>query len=237
MLNNPEVPVPSLESLDLVISNKLKEDDRFTISNTATRLRTLHLSSSHLNARFFNLAWPSLTHFSAASALTFDDCHDIFRQSANLQLCSLRCIRDCPDFQPHPEALIVVPQLRSFELHPHGDVGPLLDVLVLPSLRIMHIEFRDWDIPRLWPKSRVLALLSRSSCSIERLILAGKMISEDDLVECVERVPSLRDLVVTFREEESLLTDRVRAMLDGRRSDDQMIELEESGYLSGFHCS
>ena len=45
-----------------------------------------------------------------------------------------------------------------------------------------------------WQKSELFALLDRSSCSLCTLhIPIG--VPEDDLVECVERIPSLRNFI------------------------------------------
>jgi hypothetical protein len=69
-----------------------------------------------------------------------------------------------------------------------------------------------------WQKSELFALLDRSSCSLCTLHISNN-ISEDDLVECVERTPSLRSIIWRSRdddESESPLPDRVSRMLEQR---------------------
>jgi len=85
-----------------------------------------------------------------------------------------------------------MPNLVSLELNLYGpDIGCMWNNLTLPQLQEGNFMFSMEDP---WQKSELFALLDRSSCSLCTLHISTG-ISEDDLVECVERIPSLRNVV------------------------------------------
>lgn len=103
-----------------------------------------------------------------------------------------------------------MPNLVSLELN--GDlmnVGCIWNNLTLPRLQEAFFSFLMGDS---WQKLEFFALLDRSSCPSHTLSIPFDM-CEEDLVECVERIPSLRNVIRSFGVNKP---DRVSRMLEQR---------------------
>ncbi|KAK7057930.1 hypothetical protein R3P38DRAFT_2680991 [Favolaschia claudopus] len=80
-------------------------------------------------------------------------------------------------------------------------LGEILDALKLPSLARFSLLYALREEPILWPHSQGLAFFQRSRCQghsqLETLHLHHVIITEEELIECLHELPTLRDLYVT----------------------------------------
>jgi hypothetical protein len=143
--------------------------------------------------------------------MVFNECFDIFCQCHNLKHLWLRSMSSEYDGVVRPR--VVLPDLVSLRLDIHHHIEFLWNNLSLPKLQEGSFWFLMEDV---WPKSEFFALLDRSSCELRTLQIPEYM-SEDDSVECVERIPSLRSL--NWRSaapNERAFSERVTRMLEQR---------------------
>jgi hypothetical protein len=106
-----------------------------------------------------------------------------------------------------------MPNLVSLELNVDlMDIGSIWNNLTLPRLQEASFSFLMGDS---WQKLEFFALLDRSSCPLRTLSIPCET-CEEDLVECVERIPSLRNVIRKSWFDESPLPDRVSRMLEQR---------------------
>jgi hypothetical protein len=146
--------------------------------------------------RFLNFPWAQITDFRSDSMIDIHDCYDIFRLCPQLIYLRLRNI-SVDRFTRENCDIVSMNQLSWLRLYSHGNVGPLLDLIEVPSLREIHLETM---MDRMWPKSPLLAMLSRSSSPLEILTIQHTprrtKITEMDIAECFESIQTLRDISV-----------------------------------------
>ncbi|KIM89207.1 hypothetical protein PILCRDRAFT_215890 [Piloderma croceum F 1598] len=202
--------ISGLTDLKIAITNDV-DGQPLHISDSATRIRNLSVMHYEFSLDTVHFPWAQLTEFDVAST-PLNECFSIFRQCHNLSRLHLRGISGWYDQVTRPRVLM--PNLVSLELNLHGsEIGCMWNNLTLPRLQEGNFSF--W-IEDSWQKSELFALLDRSSCSLCTLHISA--ISEDDLVECVERIPSLRNVIWRSWDDdsESPLSDRVSRMLEQR---------------------
>jgi len=114
----------------------------------------------------------------------------------------------------------------------HPDViGQFLDGLYLYNLHELQLGFPDLaDEPTLWPKAAILALRNRCLPPLTRVAIAGKYISEEDLIDFMHRMKCLEQLEVTYGPHD-LVTPRVRGLLP---HDDDAILQRRSAHFDEF---
>jgi hypothetical protein len=199
--------VSALTNLKIVITNAL-DGEPLNISHSATSLRNLSVMHVGFDRDKLRLPWAQLTEFDAAS-IGLDQCFDILRQCHNL---SRLCLRDVVGvYNGVIRSPILMPNLVSLELEDEHRIEFFWNNLTLPRLRECGFSFWFEDS---WPKSELFALLDRSSCHLCTLQITN-FISEEDLVECVERIPTLRN-VIWGPKNDSRLPFRVSRMLAQR---------------------
>jgi hypothetical protein len=201
--------ISALTNLKIVITIPL-DGKPLNISHSATRLRNLTIKNARFNLDKLRFPWAQLSEFQVVAASTdLNQCLDILRQCHNLSRLCLQDVSVWSDGVTRPPVLM--PNLVSLELHIQHHIGIFWNTLTLPKLREGGFWFWFDDS---WPKSELFALLDRSSCPLCTLQITG-FISEEDLVECVERIPTLRN-VIWDSENKSRLPVRVSRMLAQR---------------------
>jgi hypothetical protein len=150
-----------------------------------------------------NFPWGKLTVFHSDSMMEMEDCFAIFYLCPALTHLHLRNISD--DFDSDNHALVRMPELSRLRLASFGDMGRLLDNLVVPSLREIHLES---NLGVMWPKSQLIALISRSSSPIEFLTIQQIGFIELDVAECFQSIQTLQDMFVIDRQTTKLFRRR-----------------------------
>jgi len=201
--------ISGLINLKVVITNALDDGQPLNISDSATRLRNLSVINYGFGLNNHGYPWTQLTEFDA-EYVHLNECFEIFRQCHNLSRLILRHISGWYDGVTRSR--VMIPNLVSLELEMVESMGCLLNNLVLPKLQ--EANFDIWG-ENFWPKSELFALLDRSSSSLCRLRIPDD-IPEGDLVECVERIPSLRNIIIWDSYVETPLPDRISRMLAQR---------------------
>ncbi|KAJ6597562.1 hypothetical protein DFH09DRAFT_1132159 [Mycena vulgaris] len=135
-------------------------------------------------------------------------------------------IDEFPGFVPSDASLApITSQIYSFVV----DVGigfdaasikntlaKIADSLTLPALE--HLIMNSQEYPRLvlpWPHSQFLGLAARSSFHVHLLSLDlhHSVITEAELLECLDALPSLEDLTIADHTDHHLITDSLFAAL------------------------
>jgi hypothetical protein len=199
--------ISALTNLKIAITNALNGEP-LNISHSATRLRNLSVMNHRLNSDELRFPWAQLTEFQVNAAhIDLNQCFDILRQCHNLSRLGVQASLSWSDVT---RPRVLMPNLVSLELEVEYNISLFWNNLTLPKLR--EGSFGFW-FQSSWPKSELFALLDRSSCPLHTLQIT-RFISEEDLVECVERIPSLRNVELSFQKEG--LPDRVSRMLAQR---------------------
>ena len=199
--------VSALTNLKIIITNAL-DGEPLNISHSATSLRNLSITHFRFDRDKLHFPWAQLTEFDAA-CIGPGQCFDFLRQCHNLSRLCLKDVSGLDNGVTHPPILMA--NLVSLELEVEHRIEYFWNNLTLPRLRECSLWFWFEDS---WPKSELFALFDRSSCPLCTLHITG-FISEEDLVECVERIPTLKNVIWGFQND-SRLPLRVSRMLAQR---------------------
>ena len=184
------VSTPNLETLVLSIQDDI---DPLALTQTAIRLQKITVLHGFLTPSYLEVPWSQLTVLQSFSALDdeLEDCLDILQLCPNLTRLSLG---DLGDFDPVIHPLVTMPRLSWLELNFwNSSFGPLLDKLVVPSLREIHFLALEQ-----WCKNELLSLVYRSSSPLEILnIVQSVEIIKADVDACFESIQTLREISVT----------------------------------------
>jgi hypothetical protein len=186
------VSTPNLETLTLSIQDDI---DPLALTQTAIRLQKITVLRGFLTPSYLKIPWSQLTELrSPLSGLDneLEDCLDILQLCPNLTRLSLGDVVNISDAVDHP--VVTMPRLSWLELQSWaGTVGPLLDKLVVPSLREI-----NFFVLEQWCKSELLSLVYRSSSPLEILnIVQSVEIIKADVDACFESIQTLREISVT----------------------------------------
>jgi hypothetical protein len=210
LLDSPHTFIPRLEFLSLhILDCRWIPGANFSISSTATRLRTLEYTSDWLEPVEYDLAW-QLTHLHSDASTLVSEVPYILSQARRLSHLTLSAVDE-----EDPENLIELDsvshaELRVFDLTSCQDLAPLFNAITLPQLRSLTIDNRTTLSP--WPQLQFIAMLLRSSSPLRQLELFGHKIPEEHLIDIVQTAPELVRFSVHYGGCE-LVTDRVREVL------------------------
>ena len=195
LFTNPVFRPTSLKTLLLRPSGKVEHIDMSRVE-TLTSLALIVSRGVRPDPRILELWWATLSHLSVTSLSgSIDDATDLLSQCSALTSCSLTAMSSTWEAVPRP--LVILPHLTSLQISSNHHPGPLLDSLTLPSLLKLEMDFIYLQYePEIWPKDQLIALVERSACRLESLILRNKWISDADLVECCMSIPTLTHLQV-----------------------------------------
>jgi len=183
------------------------------------------------------LPWEQLRRFKT-QFLTVAECLKVLRRSPSLKECHLENVYS-PEilFSVASETLYSSLDLLDVTLI-KGAAITLLDSVTLPNLRDLRIQYNG---PGGFLLSAVSSLVLRSSCNLQRLFIEKHSLKEDDLISCVETMPSLNHLRVVAlgdsTQESTSLTDKLVGMLDPSYSSGQpllpnLVSFEYRGQLA-----
>ena len=193
--------LPALETLHIRLVSTLNTD----IFEIAPKLHTVHLDRGILSSRMIKLPWDQITRCRTVS-LPLYGALELLRQTPNLVECRLS-LDVIDEWQACP--IEHLPCLRVLFIQITQETAVVLDHLSLPSLCDLHITLtgflgNGWGLDR-----HLIPLVSRSACSLRKLVfhLHQANMADDDLVRCLESMPSLVELVLSFNYCKSNLTD------------------------------
>ncbi|KAJ7182584.1 hypothetical protein C8R43DRAFT_1054495 [Mycena crocata] len=130
------------------------------------------------------LPWSQLSILRCES-LHVGDCLKLLRETTQIVEFTAYLIEG--GAPPHSPPL-VLPSLRSLHLLREECHMDFLQHLTLPTLETLSISFENDDIPRF------LSFLSRSGCSLLRIIFDAWPFDQLELSKCLEAMPSLQEL-------------------------------------------
>lgn len=215
--------IPNLHRITFTGGGSYNPDAPLATFEIAPRLRKVVLSF-YIPPSMFKLPWSQLTEFRLS--VTFyppRECLEILKQSSNLEKCELRM--DYGDLNHHATLLIQLPRLTYLNLVTPSMPSGFLDCLVLPTLVELRISITHHQGS--WPSTQVVDLLSRSSCSLQKL--AVDIVNEDsklvdvDLVHCLEHTPLLLELDLSVRYSATSLTTKALKRLTPSESNPEHI--------------
>ncbi|KAF5375912.1 hypothetical protein D9615_008199 [Tricholomella constricta] len=136
----------------------------------------------------FDLPWDHITRL-RLNPTTVQQCLELLGTAPNLIHCIFENITRSDVVNPTP---ILAPSLQSLEVisFTHTPISELLDTLRIPN--VLDLSFHVTG--NTFPHWSFISLMVRSSCVLQRLSLNAVRISEWQLWECLEAVPSLLSL-------------------------------------------
>lgn len=189
-------PLGKLQHLSIKAHTNVSTYLSIGIFESASLLRSLELSGRDIVPQQIPIPWSRLTHFSgeemSGSAILY-----ILHNCPDLVFCSIDCFRFDTDRLPplHHENLR---ELTIKSLQAQRGIQALLDCWTVPRLLKMHLGCREF----LWTELESLitafnGMLSRSSCSLERLTWDFPVHSREEvgpLFGCLSKLPHLAEL-------------------------------------------
>jgi hypothetical protein len=175
---------------------------------SAPKLLDVDLSGYNFSAMM--LPWEQLRRFKT-QFLTVTECLKVLKRSSSLKECHLESVYS-PEIFPSP-----MPFDRFYSDLEHLDISlirgaaaSLLDSITLPSLSQLRVHYSGAARPNL---SAIQLFVLRSSCNLQRLCIENRHLHDEDLIPCLESVPSLSHLrLVVFGESAGLSKNFVMMM-------------------------
>ncbi|KAF8896876.1 hypothetical protein CPB84DRAFT_1848057 [Gymnopilus junonius] len=172
--------------------------------------KLLDVDLSGYNFAAMVLPWEQLRKFKT-QFLTVGECLKVCRRSPNLKECHLESVYS-PDLLSSPTLNPLHCELEYLDVTLiKGAAITLLDNITLPSLRDLRIHYSG---PNGFLLSAISSLVVRSSCNLQRLHIRKQHFLDDDLIPCLEAIPSLSDLHLAAISDTSIgLTQRLVEVL------------------------
>jgi hypothetical protein len=165
---------------------------------TAPQLRSLSIDSD-ISLHFLTIPWVQLANLDITYpgfGYPSRDCLDVLSRCPNLVTCSLVLQQgSAPVTQCHPIELL---HLRSLYLE-GSEPADIFVHLSLPALHNCHYFDGDWASSHSWNHREFTSFLSRTRCSLVRLVLDFSVEffpKEFNLISTLEHVPNLAELEV-----------------------------------------
>ncbi|KAF8966047.1 hypothetical protein BDZ97DRAFT_1917754 [Flammula alnicola] len=203
---------------------------------SAPKLLDVDLSGYNFPAMV--LPWEQLRRFKT-QFLTVAECLKVLRRSPNLKECHLESVYS-PEILPSPMADTLYSELESLDVMLiKGAAISLLDSVTLPSLRELRIHYSG---PGGFLLSAISSLVLRSACNLHRLCIEKQNFNDDDLIPCLETVPSLSHLRLTVLGDglhpSTALTNKLVSMMNLAHNSGQPLlpNLESFEYRGRIMC-
>lgn len=208
-------PNPNLDINELWLS-----PDTFEL---APHLHTVELGTGALAPQTIKLPWGQLTRCSTR-AIYAVEALEMLQQSPGLIECDIELLNRPGDFSTYP-SLVELSHLRSLHLHTLQETAITLDYLTLPSLVNFEVKLRGFLGNGWGLHSHFSPLMSRSSCSLQRLVieLAYANMQDEDLIQCLGAVPSLVEIILRFQNCRGSISDKVLNCLNPLVSQDILV--------------
>jgi len=179
---------------------------------SAPKLLDVDLSGYNFSAMM--LPWEQLRRFKT-QFLTVAECLKVLKRSPNLKECHLESVYS-PEIFPSPTPLdTFYSELEHLDITLiKGTAISLLDSITLPSLIHLHIHYSGAAGLTV---SAIHSLILRSSCNLQRLFIERQQLHDEDLIPCLESVPSLSHLSLVVAGESTGLSKNLVSMMHPSR--------------------
>lgn len=200
-----------------------------TLPASATNVRQIklrsHNYSDNLNRSELSLAWNHLTHFSSTPFLSANSVLQLFRCCPELTHFSINCKGRPDDVSPITHMVLKSFRFGYEEPPNQHHLGNFFDSFSLPALQDMQIEFFGSSFKSgIWPTTQIISFLSRSACPLQKLEIKRIKMAEEDMLSCVQCVPSLMEATNSTRvysngdvRDDDITPESVLRLLAGRR--------------------
>jgi hypothetical protein len=179
--------LPMLQTLTLFCRGII-EDALWDVIADAPQLSVL---DSNCPPNMIELPFTQITRYSASN-LNTSHCLEFLRKASNLIDCT---IDGMAPFSNALHPLPVVSRLQTLSItsirYIWHDPAKFFRLVTLPALREISVVFAQGIH---WPHTDFMSLVTRSSCRLEMLKLWQVSMSSEDLIDCLEAIPSLREL-------------------------------------------
>jgi hypothetical protein len=156
---------------------------------------------------------------------SLDEFHEALRGAPNITECGVYIDHYGRRLDPS-YTIIQHAHLQILKVDARIDSGPLFNRLSLPALR--YFDYNEAFAPTPWPQRQFVSLISRSGCSLEKLVLHFQhWLLDDDLIECLRHMPSLTHLQLNLHSS-AAMTDKTLAQLTRPNS---ILLSERTSYL------
>jgi hypothetical protein len=179
----------------------------FDIFSVTPQLRSLFIKGADVSE--FVLSTNNLTKLRIEGEC-IDACMNILQRSPHIIECAFVDVQDTLASIEHS----LSNQLQSLELgfpeEYDGLITDIFNALTIPALRKLHIHADGQSLS----SNSFISLMTRSSCSLQTLTLELDANSDDELLQCLDAIPSLRELILIGMR----ITDNTLRMLSCRDS-------------------
>ncbi|KZP33555.1 hypothetical protein FIBSPDRAFT_924529 [Athelia psychrophila] len=198
---------PLLEDLSLAPAKDYHSDDfLITTFQTAPLLRKVTLTRD-FEFEFYNLPFHQITRLDVNIMLTVEECLPLLSVCSALEYCSINIIALSVLVQTG--TIVTLKALQHLSIYTYQDLSEFLDHLTLPALRTLEIR-HDFETANIfWPQRELEALIARSSCSLQRLLLSEIRMTHVDLWALLEVSPKLSELEIDSHGPQPCVTDDV----------------------------
>lgn len=212
---------PALESLDIRFAFATPEDsipenfDSLVVSSTTSpRLRSLTWNSPGPNRVTFTPLMAPLTHLDVGHCTSLPDCISILAECPMLIECHFKHICEPPTPYPIDPSLLApisLVHLQSLSIQSIQPLGELFEILTLPALHTFKVSDVGAEVGNpIWSQLDFVALVERSQCSIQVLHLLSVLLTDTELIQCLEVTSSsLSELRLLNYKGVAVFTDRV----------------------------
>lgn len=179
---------------------------------SAPKLLDVDLSGYNFSAMM--LPWEQLRRFKA-QLLTVAECLKVLKRSPSLKECHLESVYS-PEIFPLPVSLdTFYSELEHLDITLiRGAAISLLDSITLPFLTHLRVHYSGIAG---FTVSAIHSLVLRSSCNLQRLYIEKQRLDDQDLLPCLESVPSLSHLRLVVVGDSGGLSKRFVSMLHPSR--------------------
>ncbi|KAJ6471663.1 hypothetical protein C8R47DRAFT_746649 [Mycena vitilis] len=189
---------PILTSLDIILADPEGQPDVASALNAFSNAPCLehvslisHCIPRHSQSLVDTLPWAQLTELLLYMPISLRDVRTILALARRLQKARISDITWSDD---SVERTVELPDLETFHFHFENDdfVAPIefFGAFSFPSLR-------DLDLRAdLWAPNILHSLLDRSQFKLERLALSDFLISTEELLQVLRRLPTLQELTL-----------------------------------------
>lgn len=191
----PSLSLPMLETFEIYSSGGLTEAWVHDLSNVLCSASHLHhfvWDNNVWQILPLRLLWSQLTRLTLNTAVSFDQCLTILRESQVLTHVSFQNVSVVGISSHDP---ISLPGLISFVISTQEDTDNgfafFLDLLTFSGLRELLLNCQ------VWPHKAVTSLLRRSRCPLESFNLFFPPVTETEIMECLEIIQAtLEELTI-----------------------------------------
>lgn len=175
--------------------------DAFEIAPQLTSV----IVEDHISLRSIQFPWTQLTSVDILVGFSIEECYELLCMATNLMEC---CLSIWGPELDSPRAIIHHTRLHTVKIYSIDDTSTVFDFLSLPAL----CSFEFCDLGGRWAQTQFISFLSRSACSLEKLVL-GASLSDNCLIACLSLMPSLTYLQLEDSFSSSSMTNTLLTLL------------------------